>query len=406
MARAGTLARMFPRTDAQARLLRIAEDLAPRFAERAAAHDRDASFPHENIEELRAAGYLAAPVPEEYGGPGHGLADVALAQLALAQGDGSTALAVGMHLMVVGGEAASRGWPQALRDRVFRAVVDDGALINNIAAEPELGSPRGGGRPLTVLEPDGTGRWRLTGHKTFSTLSPALTFAVVYVAVEDGSGDLGRVLVNWNDPGVRIEETWDAIGMRATGSHDVYFDGVAVTDADFLSRRGPGSPAGGPPGTSAAGQGGAWFPMLVAAANLGVAEAARDYAVDFARTRKPTGYAEPIASIPHVREQIARMQAADLAARALLLTTAEDWDEHPEARGELAASVAAAKRLATNSAVDIVELAMRIVGGVALLRSEPLERYFRDVRGGLVNPPIEARALEQIAASLLDVPRD
>ena len=397
---------MFPRTDAQARLLRVAAELAPRFAERAAAHDRDASFPHENIEEPRASGYLAAPVPEEYGGPGHGLTDVALAQLALAQGDGSTALAVGMHLMVVGTEASARGWPDPLRERVFRAVVDDGALVNNIAAEPELGSPRGGGRPQTILEPAGEGRWRLTGHKTFSTLSPALTFAVVYASVEDGSNDVARLLLDWSASGVRVEETWDALGMRATGSHDVYFDGVEVSDADFLSRRGPGSPGGGQPGTSAAGQGGAWFPLLVAAANLGVAEAARDYAVDFARHRKPTGYAEPIAAIPHVREQVARMEAADMAARALLLTTTEDWDEHPEARGDLGAAVAAAKRLATNTAIDMVEIAMRIVGGVALHRSEPLERYFRDVRGGLVNPPIEARALEQIAASVLDRERE
>jgi alkylation response protein AidB-like acyl-CoA dehydrogenase len=397
---------MFPRTDAQARLLRIAEELAPRFAERAAAHDRDATFPHENIQELRAAEYLAAPVPEEYGGPGHGLTDVVLGQLALAAGDGSTALAVGMHLMVVGTEAAARGWPEELRGRVFRAVVDEGALVNNIAAEPELGSPRGGGRPQTVLEPAGEGAWRLTGHKTFSTLSPALAFAVVYAAVEDGSGDVARVLVDCTDPGVRIDETWDAIGMRATGSHDVYFEGVEVTDADFLSRRGPGAPPSQPPGSSAAGQGGAWFPLLVAAANLGIAEAARDYAVDFARHRKPLGYPEPIAAIPHVREQVARMQAADLAARALLLTTAEDWDEHPEARADLGAAVAAAKRLATNTAVEMVEIAMRIVGGVALHRSEPLERYFRDVRGGLVNPPIEARALEQIAASLLDAGED
>jgi alkylation response protein AidB-like acyl-CoA dehydrogenase len=397
---------MFPRNESQARLLRIAEELAPHFAERAAAHDRDATFPHENFEELRAAGYFAAPVPEQYGGQGHGLADVALAQLALAAGDGSTALAVGMHLMVVGSEAAGRGWPEPLRERVFHAVVEDGALVNNIAAEPELGSPRGGGRPQTVLEPDGSGGWRLTGHKTFSTLSPALTFAVVYAAVEDGSDEVARVLVDWGETGVRVDETWDAIGMRATGSHDVYFEGVRVSDADFLSRRGPGAPKGVQPGSSAAGQGGAWFPLLVAAANLGVAEAARDYAVDFARTRKPTGYDAPIAAIPHVREQVARMQAADIAARSLLLNTAEDWDEHPEARSDLGAAVAAAKRLATNSAVEIVELAMRIVGGVALHRSEPLERYFRDVRGGLVNPPIEARALEQIAASLLDVPRD
>ncbi|HEU0072527.1 MAG TPA: acyl-CoA dehydrogenase family protein, partial [Dehalococcoidia bacterium] len=65
-------------------------------------------------------------------------------------------------------------------------------------------------------------------------------------------------------------------------------------------------------------------------------------------------------------------------------------------------TVAAAKVLATNTAIEVVEAAMRLVGGVALQRSEPLERYFRDVRGGIINPPIEARALEQIARAALD----
>jgi len=386
---------MFPNTESQARLLEVAQRLAARFAATAAEHDRDASFPTENFEAMRDAGYLAASVPAEHGGGGHGLTDVTLAQLALAKGDGSTALSVGMHLMTVGTEAASRSWPEPIRDRIFREIVEDGALINNIAAEPEMGSPRSGGRPATVLQPDGSGRWRLSGRKTFSTLSPVLTYFITYCAVEDGSGDVARVAVHRGRPGITIDETWDALGMRATGSHDVVFDRVPIEDGDLVSRRSLDR------NREVMSSGGAWFPLLVGAANLGVSEAARDYAVDFVRNRDPGGRGR-LATIPYVREQVGRIDSKLMTARTVLLTAAEDWEHHPTARAQLEPTVAAAKVLATNTAIEVVEAAMRLVGGVALQRSEPLERYFRDVRGGIVNPPIEARALEQIARAALD----
>ena len=388
-----------PASEAQARLLGVARALAPRFAERAGRHDRDATLPRENLADLRDAGYLAAAVPAEYGGSGHGLFDVTAAQLELARGDGSTALAVGMHLMTCGTEASARSWPEEARRRILGEVAGRGALINNIAAEPELGSPRGGGRPRSVLVPAGPGRWRLSGHKTFSTLAPELAYLVTYVAVEDGSGDTGRVAVRGDLPGVRVEETWDALGMRATASHDVHFDDVELSDADLLTRRPPGEP------DPAMMQGG-WFPLTVAAAYLGVAFSARDEAVRFARERRPTGYAAPISQIPHVRERVGGMDATLLAARTFLLSTAEEWEARPEGRLALAPQVAAAKRFATNGAVEVVDAAMRVVGGVALLRGHPLERHYRDVRGGLVNPPIDARALEMLARAALDEPEE
>ena len=391
---------MWPKTDTQARLLATAEVLAAAFATTAAQHDRDGSFPHEHFEAMRAAGYLAAAVPTEFGGPGHGLDDLMLAQIALGRGDGSTALSVGMHHMVIGTEAAARRWPAALRERVMREVVERGVLLNNIAAEPEMGSPRGGGRPATTLTPDGAGTWRLDGRKTFSTLSPVLTYAIVFAALEDGSGGTARVLLRCHQPGMRVEETWDSMAMRSTGSHDMHFEGAQVTNDEFIGKRLPGEP---PPPSSEA-----WFPLLVSAANLGVAYAARDYAVHFAQTRQPTGAPAPIAKIPHVREQVARMESALTTGRTVLLTAAEDFQQHHEtpAWADLAPQIPMAKQLATEAAVEVTDLAMRIVGGVGLHRSEPLERYFRDVRSGLVNPPIEARALEQIAAHVLDRPVD
>jgi len=386
---------MFPKTESQARLLEVAERLAVQFATTAAEHDRDGSFPTENFEAMRDAGYLAASIPEEYGGPGHGLTDLVLAQLALAKGDGSTTLSVGMHLMTTGTEATAKSWPAEIRERIFRDVVENGALVNNIAAEPEMGSPRSGGRPATVLEPDGPGRWKLTGRKTFSTLSPILTYFVTYCAFEDGSGDVGRVAVHRDRPGITIDETWDALGMRATGSHDVVYDHVPIVDSDIVGRRSLTANRDAMTG------GGAAFPLLVGAANLGVSEAARDYAVRFARDRNPGGRGR-LAEIPYVREQLARADTKLIAARNLLLTTAEDWEQHPAARAQLDPQVITAKLLATNTAIEVVEIAMRLVGGVALQRDQPLERYFRDVRGGLVNPPIDARGLENIAKVALD----
>lgn len=386
---------MWPKTDAQARLLATAEELAARIAPTAAEHDRDASFPFEHFEAMREAGYLGAAVPAEFGGGGHGLDDLVLAQMALGRGDGSTALAVGMHHMVIGTEVSAGRWPDAVRDRVFRAAVEHGSLINAISAEPEMGSPRGGGRPATTLTPTGPGEWRLDGLKTFSTMSPALTFAISLAAVEDGSGDTARVLVRMEHPGVRIEESWDSMAMRSTGSHTIHYEGVPVRDEDFLDRSKPGS-------SSRGGRPEAWFPLLIAAANLGVGYAARDYAVRFAQTRQPTGMPHPIAKLPHVREQVGRMEATLIAARTMLLTAAEDFQHHPDHDRALASQLPIAKRLATEAAVEATDIAMRIVGGVGLHRSEPLERYFRDVRSGLVNPPIEARALEQIAARVLD----
>jgi alkylation response protein AidB-like acyl-CoA dehydrogenase len=392
---------MQPKTEARRRLLSTIEPLLPGFAERAAETDRTGAFFYENFEALRSTGYFAAPLPEEIGGGGHGLADMVHAQRAIAKADGSTAYAVGMHLMTAGQEARALAWPPALRARVFAAIVADGATVNSIVTEPELGSIQGGGRPASTFTEkpragSDTQRWRLNGHKTFSTLAPVLSYFLVAASFDDGSGDIGRAIVPRDRGGIRVDETWDALGLRATGSHDVYFDDVAVSQDDFLVRH-------------PSGQGGqkdhdsAWFPLLVSAVSLGIAEAARDYAVDFARTRQPTGQAAPIAQLPYIRHEVGRVDTDLITARALLFTTAETWDAEPQTRGALLTSrVAATKLRVTDLAVEVVDRCMRIVGGVSFQRSQPLERYYRDVRGPLANPPITPRGLEMIARAALD----
>ena len=386
-----------PANDAGWELISRIAPALPQIAARAREHDRDASFPFDSLEDLRAAGWLRAPVPREYGGGECSLADLVAAQTALAKADMALAFALGMHLMSVGAERANRVWPEQLRERIFRSVVEEGALCNQVATEPDLGSPQGGGRPQTALTPDGPGRWRLNGHKTFTTLAPALTWFLTYAAIEDGSGMLARIAVHQDSPGLRIEETWDVVGLRSTGSHDVWFEDVAVGEDDILIRQEP-SRAGQRHGDFA------WFALLVSASSLGVAEAARDYTVEFCRTRQPSGAPAPIASIPTVRAGVGEIDLRLIAARALLHETASAWDAAADARAPLGPRVAATKLHVCDTAVEVVDRCMRLVGGVSLHRSEPLERYYRDVRGPLHNPPITPRGLELIAAAALDDP--
>ena len=387
---------MWPKSEKQKQLLEKSQKIAKHISSTSSKHDRDGSFPHEHFAFMRDIGYLASAVPESYGGPGYGLTDIILSQFEIATGDGSTALSVGMHHMVIGTESIAKRWPDSLRERVFGEVVSEGVLLNNIASEPELGSPQGGGRPSTALTPDSNGGWYLDGRKTWSTLAPELTYAITFAAVNDESGDTARVLQKMSAEGISIEETWDSMSMRSTGSHDIIFKNVKVENEDFLFRSNPHSPVNDPIG------GAAWFPLMTSAANLGVANAARNYALEFSKSRKPTGASDTISKIPYVREQIGRLESKLISSKRNLFSFAEDWENYPEYHEDLLTEIGVVKTKSIDSAIEITDLAIRIVGGVGLERSRPLERYFRDVRSGLFNPPIEARALEHIASSILD----
>ena len=121
-------------------------------------------------------------------------------------------------------------------------------------------------------------------------------------------------------PGVRIEASWDTLGMRATGSHTVVFEDVEVGPDDEVPR---------PVAGESLPHERAWS-LTVAAVYLGVAEAARDFAVQFARSRKPSALAgKSIASLPNIRERAGRMDLLLFEARGLLVGTARAWDASP-----------------------------------------------------------------------------
>jgi alkylation response protein AidB-like acyl-CoA dehydrogenase len=385
----------YPRTARQQEFVALAQRLAEQIAPRAADSDHAGAIPVESYRDLIAAGYHTLTVPAEYGGRGADMLEFVLAQNALARGDEATALGINMHLMSVANASQSSAWPRPLYERVMREVIEDAALINSAAAEPEMGSPAGGGRPLTTATP-AEGGWRINGHKTFTSLSSVLRYFIVLATIrelEDGGIEVGQFLVR-NGSGVRIVPTWDVMGMRSTASDDIILEDAFVPDADLINRRRLGAPTGPAPG-------GAYFALGVGGVYLAIGESARDHAVDFARNRAPTGLGKPIGTIQSIQHRVARMDILLMTARELLFGAAQDWVEFPTDRGALGPKVAAAKFTATNNAIEVVDLAARIEGAVALFRSNPLERYYRNVRAGLSHPPIDDRALDQIARAAL-----
>jgi alkylation response protein AidB-like acyl-CoA dehydrogenase len=367
-------------------ILKIARELSDTFATRAADHDTHATFPHENFADFRAAGYPLLPVPEEYGGWGSNLSDAVRAQEIIAQGDGSTALAMTMHLHVVGGEAASPGW----RPNTFAALCDQivqrGALVNSCATEPELGSPLRGGMPKTTARREGN-VWIVNGRKSFATLSPELDYFLTNATVADGEPQIGAFLIP-RQPAICIEETWDAMGMRSTGSHDLVINDAVVPEDHVLDLRPPP-----PPGSSGKLSNNAWFALNVSVVYIGVAAAAHRHAVDYARTRVPTALGRPIATLESIQRRLGEAELALQTARSLIYHAADLWDRFPEQRNTMNEQLGMVKIVATNKAIEIVDHAMRVVGGTSMLQDQPLARYYRDVRAGLYHPPTDDATL-------------
>ncbi len=384
---------IYPRSERQKRFVSLARQLAQVFAERAAEHDQAGSFPHENFADLRAAGMPALVIPEEYGGWGADLLESVLVMETLAEGDGSTALSFTMHVQVMGSAAEARSWPAALFERLCRESVERGALINAVATEPRLGSPSRGGLPDTTADPvyaNGTQEdpvgWVINGHKNFASLSPALDYFIVPAALQDGSGQVARFVVPAGDH-IEIKETWNAMGMRATGSHDMFLHDARVTPDLMLGR----SDARASDPTISTGN--AWFTLTVSAVYLGVAQAALTYAADFAHKRVPTALGKPIAELESIQRRLGEAELALIQARSMLYSVTNDWIALPDCRHELSPLLMAAKVTVTNNAIQAVDHAMRVVGGASMSRALPLERYYRDVRAGLYHPMVDDQAL-------------
>nr|WP_295970012.1 acyl-CoA dehydrogenase family protein [uncultured Bacillus sp.] len=349
--------------------------------------DEQSRFPRENIQSLINMGYTTLSLPKEYGGEGISLTDMVLFQETISSYDGATGLSIGWHQSVVGELYEKKLWDEQKLGR-FAVQVRNGALVNRAASEEQTGSPTRGGRPGTIAVKKAK-QWVISGRKVFTTMSPVLTHFLVTAWIEEKNG-IGVFLIEKETKGLSIEENWHMLSMRGTESHDLVLDQVEVAEDDFVEL------FQGAKGKSP----NAWL-LHIPACYLGIAQAARDHAVKFAIEYSPNSITGTISRLPNVQSLIGQMDLELMKARHFLYSVADAYDDLSR-RPYITNELGAAKHIVTNSSLKIVDLAMRIVGARSLQLSNPLQRYYRDIRAGLHNPPMDDMTIAKIAQTAIN----
>src|SRR5262247_2856948 len=357
-------------TPAQRELQDRARCLAADFAMRAGQHDRDATDPVENYAALRDAGFYGLNVPAELGGGGVGLLGWSLAAEELAQGCGSTALSFNMHLSVVGPMMDSPLVPRATKERLAKMVIGEGKLIGGNFSEPTTSGLVGTPLPLTRARRV-DGGYRVTGRKAFASMIGVADYVMVLARPDEtASGTAAMfVLIPPDAPGRRVDLVWDTLGMRATRSDFMTLEDCFVPDEAVLLRADDVLPFRR--------DGANWFWGSYTPVYLGVGVAAYRVIVETVKGRTPPGFTQPLAYHPDVRRQVAEMSVDLEAARQLIHHSAWLCDTEGPTPAALAA-LYRAKYFTGEAVTRVTRTAMTLGGAHALLKSSPLERFFRD----------------------------
>jgi alkylation response protein AidB-like acyl-CoA dehydrogenase len=384
-----------PHTEPGRRFVALAEQHVPELSQAADECDRTRTFPFESFERLHETGFLKACAPTELGGLGvESVQDFVAGINRVGRGDGSTALAVNMHVSQVWLLAwhwrslRGSGLPHAdALGGYLRQIGEERLFMSSSVAEPGTDILH----PRTTAVQDG-GTWVLNGHKMFGTGAPVARVFQVTCRVESPEGPRFAIAtVPRTLAGVEVKDNWDAMGMRGSGSHDVVYKDCRLP-AFAVAILGPWGEW-----SEAYLAGNIVITLGLVAAFLGIAEAARDLAVAGVKTQKRGTQARPPAERPSVRHGIAEIEIELAAARAMLARTssiaAEYFAAHPSGTcpmDELHALMKdfqCTKTFVTRKSAEIVDRAMSVVGGGAYLARHPLSRLARDVRAGSFMQP-------------------
>ena len=387
----------------------LTEDMLQRFEGRAGKYDRENTFFHEDFEELRDAGYLKLALPEEFGGMGARLPQVAREQRRLAYYAPATALATNMHFYWTGLAA------DLLRagDPTCRWILEEAANGGVFAAGH---GERGNDLPLLLSSTQAErvdGGYRMTGHKSFGSLTPVWTRLGFHAmdTSDPAAPKIVHAFMKRETEGYRIDETWDALGMRATRSDDTILEGVFVPDEDIAY-------------VVPAGAGGmnlfvlgifAWAETTFSNIYLGLAERAKDIAAEQVSSKSSMAIGQGLYKFhPEYQHAFAEIIMHLDTAEALANRYADEWSEEvldaanwtPETFFKFAWRSVSMKHQATNAAFQAVDKAVDVSGGFGVSRGGALERLFRDARMGRLHPGNFALTHELIAKIHLGIDLD
>src|SRR3984885_4530417 len=383
-------------SERERRFIDLAEELADGFARRAARHDEEGSFPFENYERLKSSGYTRLTIPESLGGLGATMLERIKAQERLAQGCGATALAINMHFNTVGLLVdLYRKFKAPNVEHKLRRIGADSLICGGSGSEPD--------NAIIALRPRTQARrvdggWLVNGRKIFGTQSVAIDHFFFEATCEEGphGPTIITCFVSPRDtPGLSFKDDWKVMRMRATAARSSELKDAFVPDTDVVLQR----------RVSKSGRITKVFakaPFTIGAPYVGIAAAARDFTVEFMRDRRRYPLRKPLSHQPSVYNKVGEMDMLIEGARAAMYKAAAEMDiVHPR---EWARTAVAARLIAIENSIRVVDLALRGVGGSSYFKRLPLERLHRDVRAGLYHPFDTDESLEFLGKSAFGLP--
>jgi alkylation response protein AidB-like acyl-CoA dehydrogenase len=351
------------------------------FEKRAQLHDSADRFVEDNYADLKRASLMSLPVPVELGGQGCDLQELSDVLRRMARACSSTALAFSMHLQTV----AALAWHWRKHQAPVRSVLERVAK-EQLAIATSNGSDWLAGSGLARRVRRG---FKIDAVKRIISAieaSDLLATSAVYQDPVAGPTVL-HFLVPVRSPEVTIERSWEAMGMRGTGSHNVTIRSLEVPDGCIVARRPQG----------------VWHDLyhaailvalpLIYSVYLGIAEAAQDAAIRSSRRRHSSNE-----FVNLVGKMATHLNLARLAIDDMLAASSQEASPHTTSR------VFMARNLAADASISAVEAALEIAGAAAFMRGNPIERMFRDVQAARFHPGASPMQWDFTGRLLLELP--
>ena len=382
---AGQTAHLTPQ---QRELIDLAAALGrEKFGPRAERHDREASFPFENYDDLRSSGLLAICVPREFGGLGADFATYVMVAAEIGRHCGATALSFNMHVSscmwsgfiadALDMTPEQRADHQRHRTLHYRNIVQDGKVYSQPFSEG--GAAAAGKAPWGTLARKVDGGYVINGKKIFASLAGAADFYGALCTLDKPGAtqrDSLYLAVPAASQGVSVVGDWDPLGMRGTVSRTLLFKDVFVPETARLMPEGLYFQAA------------MRFPHMFATLSptyMGIAQAAYDFTVAYLRAEVPGMPPVKRRMYPTKQIAVADMRIKLEQTRALFLQNARDAKVDPDKDTRM--RLYAAHFTIMENANALAALAVRTCGGQSMLKSLPLERLYRDSRCGSLMLP-------------------
>jgi len=360
---------LFPLSEEHEMIRQTARDFAQeKIAPIAAEFDESGEFPHETIEKMGEMGFMGIEVPEEYGGAGMDTLSYVLALEEICKADAAHGVVMSVNNSLYAYGLLHFGTEEQ-KQKYLRPVASGKAIGAYSLTEPMSGSDAGAMRSRACRDGDS---YILNGRKSWVTSGPVAEYVVVFMMTKPEKKHKGitAFIVEANTPGFSRGKKEPKLGIRASATSELLFENCCIPAANRLGAEGEGFKIAMT--VLDAGR------IGIASQALGIAEAAYEASLAYAREREAFG--QKIGEFQGISFKLADMKTRIEASRLLIYNAALAKERSKQTGERFSLEAAVAKLFASETAMFVAHAAVQIHGGMGYSKELPVERYFRDAK--------------------------